>query len=108
MMLRTVESPRPVPLPISFVVKNGSKMRSMISGGMPVPHAKAAMTYDDAEDGGESEAGAFADFFRGKERFKNAVDDFRGDARSAITYAHQDVRNRFRSHKFVCVALRKC
>ena len=33
----TVESPRPVPFPGSFVVKNGSKMRSRISSGMPCP-----------------------------------------------------------------------
>jgi len=33
----TVESPRPVPLSGPLVVKNGSKMRSRISGGMPVP-----------------------------------------------------------------------
>ena len=29
--------PRPVPTPTSFVVKNGSKMRSMISGAIPQP-----------------------------------------------------------------------
>ena len=33
----TVESPIPVPFPTSFVVKNGSKVRSMISLGMPSP-----------------------------------------------------------------------
>jgi len=33
----TVDSPSPVPLPTSLVVKNGSKILSMISVGMPVP-----------------------------------------------------------------------
>ena len=33
----TVESPSPVPLPTSLVVKNGSKILSMMSEGMPVP-----------------------------------------------------------------------
>ena len=30
-------SPRPVPFPISLVVKNGSKMREMFSGEIPLP-----------------------------------------------------------------------
>ena len=33
----TVARPRPVPLPRSLVVKNGSKRCSSTSGGMPVP-----------------------------------------------------------------------
>ena len=33
----TVERPSPVPLPTSLVEKNGSKILSMMSGGMPVP-----------------------------------------------------------------------
>ena len=33
----TIGSPRPVPLPTSLVVKNGSKTRFRISGGMPSP-----------------------------------------------------------------------
>ncbi len=33
----TMESPRPVPTPAGLVVKNGSKMRDTISGGMPGP-----------------------------------------------------------------------
>ena len=33
----TVERPRPVPWPMILVVKNGSKIRSTISGGMPLP-----------------------------------------------------------------------
>jgi transposase-like protein len=33
----TVESPSPVPLPSSLVVKNGSKIRSKTSGVIPVP-----------------------------------------------------------------------
>ena len=36
-MPNTVERPRPVPLPTSLVVKNGSKILSITSGGMPVP-----------------------------------------------------------------------
>ena len=39
----TVERPSPVPLPISFVVKNGSKIFSMISGGMPSPVSSTSM-----------------------------------------------------------------
>lgn len=31
-MLAQVASPSPVPFPVSFVVKNGSKMHSLISG----------------------------------------------------------------------------
>src|ERR1039458_5691836 len=36
-MPKAVASPRPVPLPTSLVVKNGSKIRGRISGGMPQP-----------------------------------------------------------------------
>src|SRR6516162_1445338 len=36
-MPKTVARPRPVPFPSSLVVKNGSKMRARLSGGMPVP-----------------------------------------------------------------------
>jgi hypothetical protein len=36
-MPNAVERPRPVPLPISLVVKKGSKIRSRTSGIMPVP-----------------------------------------------------------------------
>jgi len=34
---KTVANPRPVPLPASLVVKNGSKIRGRTSGGMPQP-----------------------------------------------------------------------
>jgi len=33
----TVDNPSPVPLPFSLVVKNGSKIRALASGVMPVP-----------------------------------------------------------------------
>ena len=36
-MPNTVERPSPVPLPISLVVKNGSKIFWRTSGGMPSP-----------------------------------------------------------------------
>ena len=36
-MPKTVARPSPVPLPGSFVVKNGSKMRAKFSGAMPQP-----------------------------------------------------------------------
>ena len=36
-ILCTVESPRPVPLPFGLVVKNGSKIRSRTSVGIPLP-----------------------------------------------------------------------
>src|SRR5437762_1655161 len=34
-MPKTMDNPRPVPLPCSFVVKKGSKMEDLISGGIP-------------------------------------------------------------------------
>src|SRR5246500_765650 len=34
---RTVDNPRPVPLPNSLVVKNGSKIRDKCSAGIPAP-----------------------------------------------------------------------
>ncbi|MNV07651.1 hypothetical protein D3C71_980940 [compost metagenome] len=36
--------PKPVPLPIGLVVKNGSKTRSTTSGGMPVPESETDTT----------------------------------------------------------------
>src|SRR5262249_8988206 len=36
-MLYVIESPRPVPVPTSFVVKNGSKTREAMSAGIPGP-----------------------------------------------------------------------
>jgi hypothetical protein len=39
-----VESPRPVPLPMSLVVKKGSKILSRIFAGMPVPVSLTEMT----------------------------------------------------------------
>ena len=36
-MLYVIESPRPVPAPTSFVVKNGSNTRLAISAGIPGP-----------------------------------------------------------------------
>ena len=35
----TVDNPSPVPLPWAFVVKNGSKIRSATSAGIPVPES---------------------------------------------------------------------
>src|SRR5215467_8349414 len=40
----TSERPRPVPTPTSLVVKNGSKILSKISAGMPVPESDTSMT----------------------------------------------------------------
>jgi hypothetical protein len=40
----TIESPSPVPLPCSLVVKNGSKIRESTSGGMPVPESLTCTT----------------------------------------------------------------
>src|SRR5262245_49325567 len=40
----TSERPRPVPTPTSLVVKNGSKIFSKISAGMPLPESDTAMT----------------------------------------------------------------
>ena len=45
-MPKTIERPSPVPLPISFVVKNGSKMRAWVSWSIPQPvSVTASMTY---------------------------------------------------------------
>jgi hypothetical protein len=41
-MPRTVAKPRPVPLPVSFVVKKGSKMCSCIWASMPTPVSRTA------------------------------------------------------------------
>ena len=38
-ILREMLSPNPVPLPVSFVVKNGEKSLSCASGGIPVPES---------------------------------------------------------------------
>jgi hypothetical protein len=35
--------PRPVPLPISLVVKKGSKARALTSGRMPIPVSRTAI-----------------------------------------------------------------
>ena len=46
---REMSRPRPVPLPTSLVVKNGSKTRSSTFGGMPVPVSQTEMaTYSPA------------------------------------------------------------
>ena len=39
----TMLSPSPVPLPTSLVVKNGSKTRSISSGGIPEPVSLTAI-----------------------------------------------------------------
>ena len=36
-------SPRPVPLPVGLVVKNGSKIRCRTAGSMPVPSSATSM-----------------------------------------------------------------
>ena len=42
----TVASPRPVPLPFSLVVKNGSKSLAMVASSMPHPvSVTASSTY---------------------------------------------------------------
>jgi hypothetical protein len=41
---RAIASPWPVPRPTSFVVKNGSKTRSAISGAIPVPVSRTDNT----------------------------------------------------------------
>jgi len=38
----TVASPNPVPLPVSFVVKNGSKARALVCSSMPMPVSDTA------------------------------------------------------------------
>jgi CheY-like chemotaxis protein len=42
--LEIIERPRPVPWPMGFVVKNGSKARRTTSGAMPVPASTSAST----------------------------------------------------------------
>src|SRR5438046_3039235 len=39
-----VARPRPVPLPLGFVVKNGSAARAAISGAMPLPESSIVKT----------------------------------------------------------------
>jgi hypothetical protein len=39
----TVDCPRPVPLLLSFVVKNGSKIRTFVATSMPTPVSVMAM-----------------------------------------------------------------
>ena len=43
-MPRQMESPSPVPTPWGLVVKNGSKIRSAISGGIPLPVSRTSTT----------------------------------------------------------------
>src|SRR4029078_383846 len=43
-MRRAMSRPRPVPWPIGFVVKNGSKMRFMFSAGIPGPSSTMRTT----------------------------------------------------------------
>ena len=50
MMPRQSDSPRPVPSPGAFVVKNGSKILPWISGGMPGP-VSATASWNRAPDG---------------------------------------------------------
>jgi len=38
----TVARPNPVPLPGSFVVKNGSKMRALVCSSIPIPVSESA------------------------------------------------------------------
>ena len=40
----TIDSPSPVPLPTSFVVKNGSKIRAWVSRDMPWPVSVTLIT----------------------------------------------------------------
>jgi hypothetical protein len=52
-MPSTDASPMPVPLPASFVVKNGSNKCVRISGGIPVPRsATLTRTYQPLVGGG--------------------------------------------------------
>ena len=45
-MPNTVDRPRPVPLPVPLVVKNGSKIWARVASSMPVPvSVTASMTY---------------------------------------------------------------
>jgi hypothetical protein len=58
-MPRTVDSPSPVPLPNSLVVKNGSKIWSSTSGAMPVPvSATVSTTYGPGRASGSRRASA--------------------------------------------------
>ena len=41
---RTVDSPRPVPRPGALVVKNGSKMRAMVSSLIPEPVSRTEIS----------------------------------------------------------------
>src|SRR2546423_590299 len=56
---------------------------------------ESAVALNNALDGGEAKASSFANFFGGKERLENTVDDLGRDAGPAVLYANQHVRNRF-------------
>jgi len=66
-----VDKPSPVPLLSSFVVKNGSKIRSMISGGMPVSsighskdHILAAILLQDSSGNSFHQDKTFSGLYR--------------------------------------------
>ena len=66
----------------------------------------AVMLLDDAEDGGQSQAGAFADAFGAEERLENVREDFRRDAAAGVAHAQADERTwpclrRLRTGEFV-------
>ena len=44
MIFRDTVSPKPVPLPAAFVVKNGSNTRPSLSTGTPVPVSSNSVT----------------------------------------------------------------
>ena len=50
----------------------------------------ALMLLDDAENRGQSQAGAFADFLGGEERFENLRKIFRRDAAAGVAHAQAD------------------
>ena len=52
----------------------------------------ALMLLDDAEDGRQPKAGAFADRFGGEERFKNLRQNFRWNAAAVVAHAQAHKR----------------
>ena len=52
----------------------------------------ALMLLNDAKDGGQSQAGAFADIFGGEERFENLWKNFRWDAAAGVAHTQTHKR----------------
>ena len=85
--------PRPVPLPASLVVKNGSKMRARISGAMPWPVSLTAQA--------DELAGPGLDDAAGRSRCRAATLSVSSASRPPSGMASRALRHRFISTWFI-------